>query len=116
MTAYEELASFILPPEVFESFELVKTESRVNNGQPELHMYLNERAIPPSSDEPLQPNGFFDESSIVDFPIRRNRTVLHVRRRRWKDSAGRNHSKDWKLVAKGTRISQDFATFLKGIS
>ena len=48
-----------------------------------------------------------------DFPIREYRTVLHVRRRRWKDADGKSVSNDWQMVAKGTRYSKEFATFLK---
>ena len=39
--------------------------------------------------------------------------VLHIRRRRWKDAGGKSVSKDWQMVAKGTRYSKEFATFLK---
>lgn len=46
-------------------------------------------------------------------PIRDYRTILHVRRRRWKDADGKSHSKDWQLVAQGTRHSVEFAAFLK---
>jgi hypothetical protein len=39
--------------------------------------------------------------------------MLHIRRRRWKDSEGKSVSKDWELIAKGTRFSKEFAAFLK---
>jgi hypothetical protein len=50
---------------------------------------------------------------MTDFPIRNHKTLLHVRRRRWKDADGNSYSNDWQLVAKGTRISTEFALFLK---
>ena len=41
---------------------------------------------------------------------------LHVRRRRWLvESSGNTISRDWDTVAKGTRYTKDFATFLKGV-
>jgi len=41
---------------------------------------------------------------------------LHVRRRRWLiESSGQVISRDWDTVAKGTRLTKDFAIFLKGI-
>lgn len=52
-----------------------------------------------------------DESIIT--PIRERDTVLHVRRRRWKDASGKSYARDIQLTAKGTRISMEFAAFLK---
>lgn len=68
--------------------------------------------IAPDSDVKLQPNDFYNESCIHDFPIRNHKVTLHVRRR-WKRSDGKSVSKDWKLVADGTRHSPEFAAFLK---
>lgn len=45
------------------------------------------------------------------FPINEYRSILHVRRRRWKDAEGKSVSKDWQLVADGTRYSKEFAAF-----
>jgi len=42
--------------------------------------------------------------------------MLHVRRRRWLvEELNKVISRDWDLVAEGTRYTQGFATFLKGI-
>ena len=113
MNAYEELVSYILPSEIFESFEVMKTEADEQDGEKRLHIYLDEKNLPPSSPVPLYPNGFYESSSMTDFPIRNHKTLLHVRRRRWKDAEGNSYSNDWCLVAKGTRISTEFALFLK---
>jgi transposase len=51
---------------------------------------------------------------IKDFPLRDKKVVLHVRRRRWVDDAGKSYSRCWDLVAEGTRYSKEFAFFLKG--
>ncbi|WP_457766487.1 ISAon1 family transposase N-terminal region protein, partial [Elizabethkingia meningoseptica] len=41
----------------------------------------------------------------------------HVKRRRWTDkSSGEFLQRDWQLVSKGTRMTKDFAGFLKKIS
>ena len=113
MNAYEELVSFILPSEIFKSFELIRTEAGVDSGEKVLHIYLDERNNPPACDVPLFPNGFYEPSTMTDFPIRNHKTQLHVRRRRWKDADGKSYSNDWCLVAQGTRISTEFALFLK---
>lgn len=111
MDPYFQLAQYILPAELFTHFELCRVEEVCS----ELHLYLEENKFPPDSDVPLHPNGFHEESCIRDFPIRNHKVVLHVRRRRWKSSDGKSVSKDWKLVAEGTRHSPEFAAFLKGL-
>ena len=75
-----------------------------------LHVYLDEKEIQPDGHTDLMPNGSFPVSCINDFPIRDRRTILHVRRR-WKDQDGKSYSKDWQLVAEGTRHSVEFAAF-----
>ena len=58
--------------------------------------------------------GFFEEVTIKDFPIRGKACYLKVRRRRWlNESLKQVVSRDWNLVAKGTRMTEEFAAFLK---
>jgi hypothetical protein len=110
---YMELAKFILPTEMTTYFDLVKVYTDEKEGEPRLHLVLDEKADAPQGRTDLKPNGFSDETCINDFPIREYRTVLHIRRRRWKDAEGKSVSKDWDLIAKGTRFSKEFAAFLK---
>ena len=110
---YMMLAKFILPSEMTEYFDLTKVESDQFCGEQRLHLYLDEKDVKPKDSPGVMPNGFYEESCINDFPIREYRTVLHVRRRRWKDAEGKSVSKDWQMVAKGTRYSKEFAAFLK---
>ena len=110
---YMILAKVILPSEMTEYFDLVKVRTDEYAQEPRLHLYLDEKDITPAGHADLTPNGFYEESCMNDFPIREYRTVLHVRRRRWKDADGKSVSKDWQMVAKGTRYSKEFATFLK---
>lgn len=115
MTPYEELVSFILPSEIFESFEVMKTEVKVEEPERVMYIHLDEFDLAPVVGVELFPNGFYEPSKITDFPIRDHKVVLIVRRRRWKDAEGKSYSNDWNLVAKGTRISNEFAAFLKGL-
>ena len=108
------LAKVILPSEMTEYFDLVKVRTDEYAQEQRLHLYLDEKDITPEGHSGLTPNGFYEESCMNDFPIREYRTVLHVRRRRWKDADGKSVSKDWQMIAKGTRYSKEFATFLKG--
>lgn len=110
---YLKLARYMLPSGFEENFDLVEVKEEQRGVEFILHLYLDEKEIQPNGRTDLSPNGFYDESCINDFPIRDYRTILHVRRRRWKDKDGVSHSKDWQLVAKGTRHSVEFAAFLK---
>jgi hypothetical protein len=111
---YRTLIQLVLPKEVFDYFNLLKLEVEGNK----IHAYLDEQNIVPDGyeKEKLISKGFHSSITIQDFPIRDKPLFLHVRRRRWQvESTGAVISMDWDTVAKGTRLTKDFATFLKGI-
>jgi hypothetical protein len=107
---YRTLIQLLLPSEIFDYFDLIKIEVIGN----EIHAYLDvENNLPSGFEkEKLISKGFHSTLTIQDFPIRDKPMFLHVRRRR---STGEVVSRDWDTVAKGTRLTKDFATFLKGI-
>lgn len=117
MSSYEQLqflARFILPTEIIDNFDIVeiKEESKV------LHIHLDEQELPPEgyTKETVTPNGFFPSASVFDFPIRNRKVVLHIRRRRWLEkSTGKSLSRTWEITAQGTRYTESFAAFLKGV-
>ena len=106
-----ELLKYVLPTELLSYFELVW----IKELEETLHLYLDEgNAMPEEyTSLDLSSNGFYEESTIKDFPLRDKKVVLHVRRRRWKDKAGQSYSREWDLTAEGTRYSKEFAYFLK---
>jgi len=54
--------------------------------------------------------------TIQDFPLRGKACFLKVKRRRWlNEDTGEIVMRDWDIVAKGTRMTRDFAIFLKGL-
>ena len=111
---FNSLVKLFLPAELFDYFDFVHIE--VN--EKEIHVYLDELNIPPAGlvKEKLSSKGFHPEAIIQDFPLRDKAMYLHVRRRRWLlESTGEVISRNWNTVAKGTRLTKDFATFLKGI-
>ena len=58
---------------------------------------------------------FYQECQIQDFPVRDKRLRLFVKPRRRKEkSTDKTVSKNWDLVAQGTRHSKEFAAFFKG--
>ena len=107
----QELLNYVLPKEIVASFDLVKLEEQDET----LHLYLDECKVVPAgyTDISLSPNGFYEESTIKDFPLRDKKVVLHIRRRRWVDQEGKSYSLNWDLVAEGTRYSREFSAFLK---
>lgn len=81
-------------------------------------IYLEEKNIPPTqfSKDKLTSKGFYEEVTVQDFPLRGKACFLKVKRRRWlNETTGQTVSRDWDLVAKGTRMTGEFAAFLKGI-
>ncbi|MEL6536163.1 MAG: hypothetical protein AAFQ98_12175 [Bacteroidota bacterium] len=109
------LLSLFLPDGVTEYFELVDA---CHEGE-SLILYLEEKPLLPDGYEQdkLESKGFYDPIRIQDFPIRGKACYLEVRRRRWKNhTTGKVVSRNWRLLAQGTRMTQDFATFLKGIT
>ncbi|GHU78517.1 hypothetical protein FACS1894145_0630 [Bacteroidia bacterium] len=107
----QEILKYVLPQEIVDYFELIdiKQEGDV------LHLHLDEKPVPPPeyAHVGLSGNGFYERSTIKDFPLRDKKVLLHVRRRRWIDEYGKSYFRDWDLVARGTRYSKELASFLK---
>jgi len=109
------LLDLVLPEGLKTYFKLKTHNSDADN----LHLYLEEiNSIPDEfKGQKLESKGFFDEVTLQDFPIRGRNVFLHIKRRRWLNhTSGKVVFRDWELVAKGTRITKDFAAFLKEIS
>ena len=62
----------------------------------------------------LESKGFYDPVIVRDFPLRGKKVFLNIRRRRWLLKKHNEYiSRNWRMVAEGTRMTQDFASFLK---
>lgn len=108
------LLELILPKEILEYFTITNLLIQTK----EVHLYLDERNEIPDEykGEKLTSKGFHPEVVIQDFPLRNKALYLHVRRRKWEiQSTGKIVSKRWNLMAEGTRYSNEFAAFLKGL-
>lgn len=84
-----------------------------------LNLYFEEKKLVPEEFTTLQlvSKGFHKEITVQDFPLRGKFVFLHVKRRRWKDKQTDNIvQRDWSVVAKGTRMTNEFASFLKSIN
>lgn len=108
------ILELILPKEILEHF----TVTNLTIQSKEVHLYLDERNELPAEykNEKLISKGFQPEAVIQDFPLRNKALYLHARRRKWEvESTGRIVGKTWNLMAEGTRYSNEFAAFLKGL-
>lgn len=115
------LASLVLPPSILNYFDVTGMDVEVVTPKPGdfysqvVHIYLDEKDNRTEEVKDLRPNGFTEETSIEDFPIRDRKLILHVRRRRWIDKENHNVIiNPYRLVYEGTRYSPEFAAFLKG--
>ncbi|MCG8737835.1 transposase [Tenacibaculum finnmarkense] len=109
------LAKYFLPEGILDYFDIVS--DKIENDQ--VHFYLEEKNLLPKEykSEIAQSKGFLPEITVEDFPLRGKCVLLHIKRRRWTLlSSQKIIKRDWNLIAKGTRITSEFADFLKGIS
>ena len=110
-----DVAKLILPNGILDYFilkDLIQTDKFI-------HLHLEEKNLPPLEykNEKLTSKGFLDEIKVQDFPIRGKEVYLLIKRRRWYNtSTGSYVCRNWELVANGTRMTNDFAFFLKIIS
>lgn len=118
--SFVELLKLLLPEIIVDYFELTSYKK----GEEILHLYLKEIISIPKEyrENKLSSKGFFSEITVQDFPIRGHQVYLHITRRRWlNEDTGQvvfspDSHRDWNLVADGTRVTQEFASFLKEIS
>jgi hypothetical protein len=104
----------LLPEVLVTYFDLTKHEVK----DQEIRFYFTELNTTPEEFKgfKLHFKGFFPEATVQDFPIRGKNVFLHITRRRWLNEAtGKVVARDWQLIAKGTRITSEFAAFLKEV-
>ena len=104
----------VLPDGVLDYFEVVSAE---HNSEDYTIRLVEKNLLPGEfAGRRLSSNGFYDEVTIKDFPLRGKACFLKIKRRRWLDNnTGDIVSRDWNLVAKGTRMTHEFAAFLKAV-
>ena len=115
MENYIELLKLILPELIVEHFDLVNTKIE----QEKMHLFFEEKCTPPKeyNNRQLVSKGFLNEITIQDFPLRGKLVYLHIKRRRWTDKQSQEIiQRDWNIVAQGTRMTHEFADFLKEIN
>lgn len=109
------LLNLVLPNGILDYF----TVSNIEQTEETVNIYLSEKNIVPQEyiNDKLVSKGFFDEIRIQDFPLRGKDVFLLIKRRRWfNENTGNSVFRNWDMVAKGTRMTKEFASFLKVIS
>lgn len=112
MEGLKDLMGYLLPAGTLEYFELVN----VLKDKEGLVLFLEEKNQVPEEyrDQKFHSKGFYPEVRVQDFPIREHKVILSIKRRRWEEpDTGIIVSRDWDLVMKGTRLTKEFAAFLK---
>ena len=112
-----EVLRLVFPEVLLDHFDLRGSKSDKKSGL--VDIYFEERNLPPKefSDVELISKGFYEEITIQDFPLRGKKVYLHVKRRRWTEKNTKQIVKrNWELVAQGTRLTDEFADFLKVLS
>ena len=118
------LLALMLPSGILDYFDIVDFK-QCNSGQyvydKKLTIYLEEKNLVPEEykNYKYKRSGFMEPRLINDCPIRSMLVTLSVKRRRWDveiDGQMKKVSRDWNIVAQGTRMSEEYAAFLKEIS
>jgi len=110
-----EILSLLLPEGLLEYFDVIQVEKTSEFNA----IHLEEKNIVPVQykDSKLVSKGFYEPVTIHDFPLRGKACYLMVKRRRWTNlDTGDIVVRDWEIVAKGTRMTAEFAAFLKAIN
>lgn len=110
----QALLEAFLPSGILEYFTL--SDYKIHPDRFEI--YLEEQNIHPKEYEgnKLTSKGFFEPITVQDYPIRGKSVFLKIKRRRWlNEDTGLVVYRNWELVAKGTRLTGEFAAFLKAL-
>ncbi len=106
------IVKLLLPEVLVSYFELINHQVKCED------FYFTENNSNPDNFKGIKVHskGFFTEATVQDFPIRGKNVYLHITRRRWfNQTTGKVVAIDWDLVVKGTRMTSEFAAFLKEI-
>jgi len=111
---FKGIIGFITSNFIVNHFTFISSSSNEEH----LHLYFEEKNDTTLfKDRKVESKGFHKEIVIEDFPLRGKLVYFHIKRRRWRDIETRETlQRDWKSIGKGTRMTEDFAAFLKEIN
>lgn len=111
---YDTFLRFIFPDGMFDYFEM----AQFNELTDKVEIYFEEKNNPPEEykNDKLESKGFYEEVRMYDYPMRGRSCILYIKKRRWYNYTKEKYiSRNWKLMAQGTQISSEFASFLKAM-
>ena len=119
-----KLLELFLPEGILDYFEIVNFETVASNQNiytKILTLHLEEKKIVPEEylSQKIKACGFMPAREIDDYPIRDMLVKLSIKRRRWEvdiDGKKQKVSRNWNIISKGTRMSEEYSSFLKEIS
>jgi len=114
MEISKDLLELLLPSFIVNHFRFIKSDS----SEEHLHIFFEEKNdLTLFGERKVESKGFHKEVIIEDFPLRGKLVYLHIKRRRWRDVKTKETlQRDWNTIAKGTRMTEEFAIFLKEIN
>jgi len=119
------LLTLFLPEGILDYFDITgfeRIDSNLETYDKRLTIFLTEKKVVPEKykGEIYKASGFMEPRVIDDYPIRNMLVSLSIKRRRWDvslDNQVVKISRDWNtIITQGTRISKEFAAFLKELN
>jgi len=119
------LLALFLPEGILDYFEITgfeRTDSNLQTYDKRLTISLTEKKTIPEEyiENKHKASGFMEPRVIEDYPIRNMLVSLSIKRRRWDiELNGKTVkiSRDWNtIITQGTRITKEFAAFLKELN
>ena len=114
-----DIVSYILPEDLLKYFNVtgIKELGDLNTKKMTFEILLEEKNEIPEmyvSNE-YESKGFLSSSRIQGFPIRGKAVYLVIKRRRWRHRETKKEiTRDFTVVAEGSRLTQGLSDFLKG--
>lgn len=106
--------SLLLPSGFTDYFDITLVEEKSTG----VSIYLSEKLelSGQEKDSNLESKGYLPEVVIQDFPLRGKPLFLKIKRRRWiNKETGEYVNRPIRIEADGTRLTAEFAAFLKGL-
>jgi hypothetical protein len=109
-----------LPQGLLENFEIIEFKELGDRTTKKdcYFIYLDEKNIIPLglNESEFESKGFSSIKSVQDFPIRGKAVYLLIRTRRWRHKENKSHivKNNYRLVAEGSKLTEELSAFLKG--
>lgn len=119
------LLALFLPAGILDYFEITgyeRTDSNLQTYDKRLTIFLTEKKQIPEAYKEFnyKASGFMEPRVVEDYPIRNMLVCLNIKRRRWDvelNDKTEKISRNWDtIITQGTRISKEFAAFLKELN